>query len=132
MRIFEQEISFYDVGSGKKWKQAESFYHGFVLGLMVELARDYVLRSNRESGRGRYDVMLIPKGDRDAMIIEFKAVRDDKKETLESALQMALEQIESKNYEQELISMGITKDRIKKYGFAFEGKTVLIGTKEDN
>ena len=70
--------------------------------------------------------------DRDAMIIEFKAVRDDKKETLESALQMALEQIESKNYEQELISMGITKDRIKKYGFAFEGKTVLIGTKEDN
>ena len=130
--ITETVFSFYDVGSGKKWKQAESFYHGFVLGLMVELARDYVLRSNRESGRGRYDVMLIPKGDRDAMIIEFKAVRDDKKETLESALQMALEQIESKNYEQELISMGITKDRIKKYGFAFEGKTVLIGTKEDN
>lgn len=130
--ITETVFSFYDVGSGKKWKQSESFYHGFVLGLMVELARDYVLRSNRESGRGRYDVMLIPKGDRDAMIIEFKAVRDDKKETLESALQMALEQIESKNYEQELISMGITKDRIKKYGFAFEGKTVLIGTKEDN
>ena len=96
---------------------------------MVELSGEYTLKSNRESGFGRYDVMLIPNHDNDGIIIEFKAVREDNGETLESAVSSALQQIEQKAYEQELVAEGIPIERIRKYGFAFEGKKVLIGNK---
>ena len=106
--------------------QPERFYHGFVLGLLIEMRDRYEVRSNRESGYGRYDVMLIPKNEKDnAMILEFK-VKNARK-TLQETVQEALAQIETKRYDTELIARGITKERIRHYGFAFEGKTVLIG-----
>ena len=119
-------FSYYDVGNGEKWEKAENFYHGFVIGLMVELDKDYEIKSNRESGLGRYDVILLPKTGLDGIIIEFKAVREEKGETLESAAQMALQQIEDKKYKQELLMRGVPEGKIRKYGFAFEGKNVLI------
>ena len=110
----------------------EKFYHGFVLGLLVELRERYSVKSNRESGIGRYDVMLIPKDkmkDR-AFIIEFKVVNRNRGEkSLEDALENALKQIEENRYEQNLTDMNVPKENIVKYGFAFEGKKVLIGMK---
>ena len=110
----------------------EKFYHGFVLGLLVELREKYSVKSNRESGIGRYDVMLIPKDkmkDR-AFIIEFKVVNRNRGEkSLEDALENALKQIEENRYEQDLTDMNVPKENIVKYGFAFEGKKVLIGMK---
>ena len=110
----------------------EKFYHGFVLGLLVELREKYSVKSNRESGIGRYDVMLIPKDkmkDR-AFIIEFKVVNRNRGEkSLEDALKNALKQIEENRYEQNLTDMNVPKENIVKYGFAFEGKKVLIGMK---
>ena len=110
-------------------KVPESFYHGFVLGLLVEQKGRYEIRSNRESGYGRYDVMMIPKDDKDdGIVLEFKVEdSEDGEECLEDTVKAALEQIEKKKYEQELIGRGIRKERIRKYGFAFQGKTVLIG-----
>jgi hypothetical protein len=106
----------------------ERFYHGFVLGLIVDLAGRFQIKSNRESGFGRYDVMLIPlnKNKDNAYIIEFK-VKKRSEATLEDTLANAHIQIEEKQYAQELISLGVSADNIRKYGFAFEGKTVLIG-----
>lgn len=109
--------------------QPERFYHGFVLGLIAERAGIYEIRSNRESGFGRYDIMMIPQ-EREkypAIIIEFKVCSRMKKETLEEAVQSALDQIVDKNYDAELLSQGIAADMIRHYGFAFEGKRVLIG-----
>ena len=106
------------------------FYHGFVLGLLVDLQNSYVITSNRESGFGRYDVMIEPRdhGD-DAMILEFKVFNSRKEKTLEDTARNALNQIEEKNYDAYLLGRGIPKKQIRKYGFAFQGKTVLI---EDN
>jgi hypothetical protein len=106
----------------------ERFYHGFVLGLIVDLAGRFQIKSNRESGFGRYDVMLIPldKNKDNAYVIEFK-VKKRSEATLEDTLANAHAQIEEKQYAQELISLGVPADNIRKYGFAFEGKTVLIG-----
>jgi hypothetical protein len=123
-------FSYFD--SGNKPSEAsepERFYHGFVLGLVVDLAERYVIKSNRESGFGRYDVMMIPKDkDEKAFIFEFKVKdADDDEQTLDDTLKNALAQIEEKQYEQELISAGIHYQNIRKYGFAFEGKNVLIG-----
>ena len=107
--------------------QPERFYHGFVLGLLVEVRDLYEVRSNRESGYGRYDVILIPRNlDRDAMILEFK-VKETEEKTLQETVQKALAQIEIKKYDAELKERGIPKERIRHYGFAFEGKKVLIG-----
>jgi hypothetical protein len=129
-RIVSTTFSFFDTGSGSVGEEMEPerFYHGFVLGLMVDLAGRYRITSNRESGFGRYDVMLEPlkKGD-DAIIIEFKVCRTAKKQTLEDAVAEALKQIEEKNYAADLEAAQIAPERIKKYGFAFEGKRVLIG-----
>lgn len=106
--------------------QPERFYHGFVLGLLIEMRDRYEVRSNRESGYGRYDVMLIPKNRRNAaMILEFKVKKSGK--TLQETVKEALAQIDSKRYDTELIARGIPKEQIRHYGFAFEGKTVLIG-----
>ncbi len=106
----------------------ERFYHGFVLGLLVDLAGKYQVTSNRESGYGRYDVMLTPLDKAsDGMILEFKVYDPEEERSLEDTVQSALRQIEEKKYEQSLLDGGIPKERIRKYGFAFEGKKVLIG-----
>ena len=122
-------FSFFDTGNGiGSPSKPERFYHGFVLGLMVDLADRYEITSNRESGYGRYDVMLKPRNKEDnAIIIEFKVCRKAKNQTLEEAVTEALKQIEDKGYEATLVEAGIASERIKKYGFAFEGKKVLIG-----
>ena len=118
-------ISSFD-GSGKS--APENFYHGLVIGLLVELRDSYEVKSNRESGLGRYDVMLRPKDkNNNAIIIEFKSKRrSEKDKSLEELADKALKQIEDKKYEQELVSAGYPEDKIKKLAFVFEGKELLI------
>lgn len=121
-------FSSFDVGKhASQRSQPERFYHGFVLGLLVEVRDLYKIRSNRESGYGRYDVMLIPKTkENDGIILEFK-VKESEEKTLEETVQTALAQIEFKKYDIELLESGVSKEHIRHYGFAFEGKKVLIG-----
>ena len=121
-------FSSFDTGKHPSRTEPERFYHGFVLGLMVDLSDRYVLTSNRESGFGRYDIMLEPKNNDDnAYIIEFKVHKPKKEPTLEDTVATALTQIEDKKYDTLLIEKGVPADKIYKYGFAFQGKTVLIG-----
>ena len=121
-------FSYFDVGSKSIRNATERFYHGFVIGLLVELKERYRITSNRESGFGRYDVMLEPKNNQDdAIILEFKVFHAKREKTLEDTVATALQQIEDKKYEAELIQKGILPERIRKYGIAFEGKKVLIG-----
>ncbi len=117
--------------TGKKPSEAaepERFYHGFVLGLLVDLADRYTVTSNRESGFGRYDVLLEPKHEDDGIILEFKVQDAEEEAELTDTVKAALEQIEKKKYESILTEKGVPKERIRKYGFAFCGKKVLIGT----
>lgn len=122
-------FSSFDTGSHPSGRtQPERFYHGFVLGLLVELRDQYEVRSNRESGYGRYDVMLIPRQKNQlAFVLEFKVYDAQEELKLEDTVQSALVQIEEKDYDTELIERGISKSKIRHYGFAFEGKRVLIG-----
>lgn len=121
-------FSSFDTGTIPSKSQPERFYHGFVLGLMVDLADRYVVTSNQESGFGRYDVMLEPKDKNDdAMILEFKVFNPRREASLEETVQSALAQIEEKQYEAALRARGIPSEHIRRYGFAFEGKQVLIG-----
>lgn len=129
-KISAETFSFFDTGkTSSDQTQPEKFYHGFVLGLLASLRTRYQIRSNRESGFGRYDIMMIPESNNDpAIIIEFK-VHDPKKEaSLEETVQTALNQIYDKKYDTELLAQGISKERIFHYGFAFDGKYVLIAS----
>ncbi len=128
-RVSSEVFSYFDTGRRKSGKaEPERFYHGFVLGLLVELRGRYRLTSNRESGFGRYDVMLEPLNkDDDAIILEFKVRDTDDEQTLADTVNAALKQIDERQYSQTLIDNGISMGKIKKYGFAFEGKKVLIG-----
>ena len=127
--VAQVTFSSFDTGrhpSGKA--QPERFYHGFVLGLLAELREQYVLKSNRESGYGRYDVMLIPRDfTEQAYVLEFKVHDPEEEESLQETVQAALMQIQEKQYDAELLELHIKPGQIHHYGFAFEGKTVLIG-----
>ena len=134
MNIYMNEValetfSYFDTGKRiSKKTEPERFYHGFVLGLLTELVEEYVLTSNRESGYGRYDVMLEPKDKtKKAFILEFKIHEPDEETSLKETVEVALKQIEEMQYEADLIRRGCKRENIKKYGFAFEGKKVLIG-----
>ena len=135
-RVALATFSYFDTGRHPSAAaEPERFYHGFVLGLMVELEDRYTITSNRESGFGRYDVLLKPGsgagaldgGGNDAIILEFKVHDPEDEETLKDTVEAALLQIEEKGYAAALMAEGIPADRIRKYGFAFEGKKVLIG-----
>ena len=121
-----ETFSFFDTGKSPR-KQPERFYHGFVLGLLVELRNQYEIISNGESGFGRYDIMMIPlKEQLPGIIIEFKVFQPAKEHSLEETVSNALTQIREKQYTTRLLSGGIKKEQISCYGFAFDGKTVLI------
>ena len=127
-RVTLQTFSYFDTGKGPLGDEPERFYHGFVLGLLTELNDRYVITSNRESGFGRYDVLLEPRNkEDDAMILEFKVHDPEDECSLQETVQSALSQIEAKQYEANLIAKGLPTEKIRKYGVAFEGKKVLIG-----
>jgi hypothetical protein len=115
-----KSMSFFDMDMGE---DAEKVYHAFVMGLFLWLTPDYEVKSNRESGYGRYDIMIIPREKTKlGFIIEFKKTR--KKETLETAMKSALEQIENQKYETELLQRGI--ENYKKLAIVFKGKEVTV------
>ena len=126
-QIIMTTFSYFDVGQN----EPERFYHGFVLGLIADQTDIYEIRSNRESGFGRYDVMMIPKIKETkkypAIIMEFKVRNIKREESLEDTVQTALTQIKEKCYDAELYDRGLKKEEIHHYGFTFEGKKVLIG-----
>lgn len=127
-KVALETISYFDTGKKpSEVTEPEKFFHGFVLGLIVELADRYTVTSNRESGFGRYDVMLEPhhKED-DAIILEFKVYDPEEDEDLSDTVRSALAQIEERQYSAVLKAKGIAPERIRRYGFAFEGKKVLI------
>lgn len=121
-------FSYFDTGTSPSGEEPERFYHGFVLGLMVELSDRYILTSNRESGFGRYDVMLEPRRPEDGgIILEFKVQDAEDEKELSDTVKAALAQIERQKYETMLVEKGVPKKQIRKYEFAFSGKRVLIG-----
>ncbi len=124
-------FSSFDVGTKpSEAAEPERFYHGFVLGLLVELSDRYTVTSNHESGFGRYDVMLEPKQEDDGIILEFKVQDTEDEKELSDTVKAALQQIEKKKYETVLMEKGVPREKIRRYGFAFCGKKVLIGRED--
>lgn len=128
-RVALSTFSYFDTGKRPSdVTEPERFYHGFVLGLMVDLEDRYMITSNRESGFGRYDCVLEPKSQKDdAIILEFKVHDPDEEHSLRDTVDAALKQIRDKKYAASLQHRGISHERVRMYGFAFEGKKVLIG-----
>ena len=129
-KVALKTISYFDTGNVPSDEEPERFFHGFVLGLMVDQSENYIITSNRESGFGRYDIMLEPKDKQSqkypGIVIEFKVINPRKENSLEETVEAALKQIEEKNYDAELINRGVNKENIHHYGFAFKSKEVLI------
>ena len=129
-KVALKTISYFDTGNVPSDEEPERFFHGFVLGLMVDQSENYIITSNRESGFGRYDIMLEPKDKQTqkypGIVIEFKVINPRKENSLEETVEAALKQIEEKNYDAELINRGVNKENIHHYGFAFKSKEVLI------
>ena len=129
-KVALKTISYFDTGNVPSDEEPERFFHGFVLGLMVDQSENYIITSNRESGFGRYDIMLEPKDKQTqkypGIVIEFKVINPRKENSLEETVEAALKQIEEKNYDAELINRGVDKENIHHYGFAFRNKEVLI------
>lgn len=126
--VAKKTFSYFDCGSGYgAIDETERFYHGFVLGLLAELSDCYHITSNRESGIGRYDIMMkaVDK-QQNSYIIEFKVFNPEKDKDLSDCADKALRQIAEKSYVTELLAEGVDVANIRKYGFAFEGKSVLI------
>lgn len=124
--ITYSSMSYFDTGTSSK-RNPENFFHGLVLGLIVSLKDRYRIISNRESGRGRYDIALYPtRPEENAFIMEFKVFDERKEKDLAQTAANALRQIEEKQYEADMIAAGIPGERICKLGFAFEGKEVMV------
>ena len=121
-------FSSFDTGNKPSRNAPERFYHGFVLGLIADKHGSHMVKSNRESGYGRYDVVMEPKdADGTAVIMEFKVKNKRKgEETLSDTAAAALQQIEDRRYDADLLKRGIKAENILKYGFAFEGRECLI------
>ena len=130
-KVTLKTISYFDSGNSPSDEEPERFFHGLVLGLMVDQTENYIITSNRESGYGRYDIMLEPidksNEKQPGIVIEFKVINPKKEKTLEETVEAALNQIEDKGYDAELVKRGVKKENIHHYGFAFKGKKVLIG-----
>ena len=130
-KVTLKTISYFDSGNSPSDEEPERFFHGLVLGLMVDQTENYIITSNRESGYGRYDIMLEPidklNENLPCIVIEFKVINPKKEKTLEETVEAALNQIEDKGYDAELVKRGVKKENIHHYGFAFKGKNVLIG-----
>ena len=130
-KVTLKTISYFDSGNSPSDEEPERFFHGLVLGLMVDQTENYIITSNRESGYGRYDIMLEPidklNENQPCIVIEFKVINPKKEKTLEETVEAALNQIEDKGYDAELVKRGVKKENIHHYGFAFKGKNVLIG-----
>ena len=120
-RYVREAFSYFDVSG----KMPEKVYHAFTLGLLVSLSRTHQVLSNRESGYGRYDIMIIPKDiSKIGIIIEFKKYYEEYGETIDELIEEAINQIEDKKYETELLNRGITN--IKKLVIVFKGKEVFV------
>ena len=119
--LVRQMFSYMDVGENT----AENFYHAFVLGMLVGLKDKYYVNSNRESGLGRYDILLEPKNKNDnSFIIEFKVSESKEEKNIEETIKNAKKQIVQKKYEENLKERGYKN--ITKIVIAFKGKKVKM------